>query len=111
MKLSQTLFVFAFLFSPLTSTALSDYGAACGDVKRLRVWANGSDKYGIWLEFENNPSACPGGFYIPHSGDNKQYVFSLALAAKAAGDKVCVQIRGLDDNIQNRCVLNYIRHP
>jgi len=79
----------------------------CGNIKTMRIWAGGSDTYGVWIEYDNNPTSCPGGFYVKHSADNKELVYSLALASKMAGQKVCIQTNiGVD--IGNRCQLNYI---
>ncbi|ACA85779.1 hypothetical protein [Shewanella woodyi] len=83
----------------------------CGEVQRLRVWAGGSDTYGIWVEYKANPSQCPGGFYIPHGANNKDYVFSIALAAKMAKESVCIQVYSHSTDIQNRCRINYIMNP
>ncbi|QDO85849.1 hypothetical protein FM037_24545 [Shewanella psychropiezotolerans] len=50
------------LIMPVITQAAENH---CGDIQRLRVWAGGSDTYGIWVEYKTNPSQCAGGFYIP----------------------------------------------
>ncbi len=104
-------FLLVLIFSiPSVSIAIEDFGTTCNEIKRLRTWAGGSDSYGIWAELKTNPSECEGGFYIPHEASNKQYVFSMLLAAKASNDRMCIQIRLLSDNISNRCQINYVMH-
>jgi len=102
-----------FLLCVISTPAISQPSNYCGDVKRMRVWAKGSDTYGIWVEFSSNPEACPGGFYMPHTAANKQYAYSLILAAKAAKEKVCIQTypNASDWKIGSRCQINYVMHP
>lgn len=90
--------------------AVESLGIACGEIQRLRTWASGSDTYGIWVEYKSNPQNCEGGFYVPHNSSNRELVFSMALAAKASNQKMCIQIGDLSSNIGNRCVINYIMH-
>ena len=98
--------VFASLISGFSFGANANY---CGEVQRTRVWANGSDTYGIWIEYKNNPESCSGGFYIKNSATNKQYVYSTVLAAKAASQEICIQVN-IGNEIGNRCQLNYVMH-
>ena len=90
--------------------AIEDLGTACDEIQRIRVWASGSDTYGLWIEYKSNPQNCEGGFYVPHNADNKELVFSMALAAKAANQRTCIQIGNLANTIGNRCIINYIMH-
>lgn len=83
----------------------------CGDIQRTRVWASGSDMYGIWVEFKSNPSQCPGGFYIANDAPNKGLVYSTILAAKMAEQKICIQVFSHDFDLGNRCLLHYVYHP
>jgi hypothetical protein len=83
----------------------------CGDIETIRTWANGNDTYGIWVEYDSNPTQCSGGFYIPHEGNNKQFVYSTLLASKMANQKICIQVYSYDTNIGNRCKLHYVYHP
>lgn len=82
----------------------------CGDIGRLRTWAEGSDSYGVWVEFKSNPSACSGGFYLQHQVSNKQLIFSMLLAAKHANSRMCIQVYSHDTDISNRCRINYVAH-
>ncbi|MEC4726880.1 hypothetical protein HWQ46_15110 [Shewanella sp. D64] len=104
----RKIILFVLIMVPTLSQAAENF---CGEVQRLRTWATGSDTYGIWVEYKANPSQCPGGFYIPHEGTNKDYVFSIALAAKMAKESVCIQVYSYSTNIQNRCRINYIMNP
>lgn len=82
----------------------------CDEVKRIRVWANGSDTYGVWAELKNNPSQCPGGFYLNHNATNKQFIYSLILAAKASNQRICFQVYDVNSKIENRCRIHYTMH-
>ena len=107
-KLSKKFFVIIGLCLA-SSVTVADVGFFCGDIKRMRVWENGSDAYGIWIEYNTNPSQCSGGFYLANQSNNKDHVFSLALAAKSAGQRVCIQ--GITNQvIGNRCRVNYLMH-
>lgn len=101
--------LFAIFLLIVSSASIADVANYCGEVKRLRTWVNGGDTYGVWVEYKSNPSSCPGGFYLPHEGSNKDYVFSMALAAKASNDRVCVQII-VGEEKGNRCLINYLMH-
>lgn len=83
----------------------------CGDIQRMRTWVNGSDTYGVWVEFKKNPSSCAGGFYLPQTGNNRDMVYSTALAAKMANQKICFQVHDSYGDISKRCKINYIYHP
>lgn len=95
-----------------SSGALAQPINYCGEVERLRVWAKGSDTYGIWVEYKSNPQACLGGFFLPHVSANKDYLYSLILSAKAAKDKICIQTypENPDWKIAGRCKINYAMH-
>jgi hypothetical protein len=43
----------------------------CGDIKTIRTWVDGSDMYGVWVEFTANPPSCAGGLYLPQTGKNR----------------------------------------
>ncbi len=90
------------------SYAVEDLGIACGEIKSLRTWVEGSDTYGVWVDYKSNPVNCEAGFYIPNSSNNKSLVFSMALAAKASNQKMCIQVGNLSNNIGNRCIINYM---
>ncbi|MEN3157332.1 hypothetical protein ABC502_02995 [Alkalimonas sp. NCh-2] len=96
----------------VSSDVLAQPVMACGEVERLRVWASGSDEYGIWVEYKSNPQPCPGGFFLPHAATNKDFVYSLILSAKAAGDKICIQTYPERPawKIGSRCRINYATH-
>lgn len=83
----------------------------CGDIQRTRVWANGSDMYGIWIEYKNNPSQCSGGFYISKDATYKDLVYSTILAAKMASQQICIQVLNHESDLENRCRLHYVYHP
>jgi hypothetical protein len=84
----------------------------CGDIKRIRTWVNGSDTYGVWVEFTANPPSCAGGLYLPQTGNNRDMVYSTALSAKMANQKICFQFNNSPESkISNRCRVNYIYHP
>ena len=100
--------VFTMLF--LSTSAMADYIKKCGEIERFRIWVTGSDTYGFWVEYENNPESCPGGFYLPHVADNKDYVVSFLLAEKAQKHKICMQVDP-EDKISNRCRINYVYNP
>ena len=57
----------------------------------MRICVNGSDTYGVWVAFKANSSSCAGGFYLPQKGDNRDMVYSTALSAKMANQKICFQ--------------------
>ncbi|GAB1624097.1 hypothetical protein AAOGI_41470 [Agarivorans albus] len=82
----------------------------CGEIKRLRTWVNGSDTYGVWVEFKANPQRCPGGFYMPQTGNNRDLVYSTVLASKMANQKICFQVHDAYGDISNRCKINYVFH-
>lgn len=100
------------LFLILTLFSANSFAAQnfCGEVKRMRVWANGSDTYGVWAEFKVNPSQCPGGFYLNHNATNKQFVYSLILAAKASNQRICFQVYDVNSKVGNRCRIHYVMH-
>jgi hypothetical protein len=101
------LFGVVFLFCSTVNANMAKY---CGDIKTFRIWATGSDSNGIWVEYESNPSTCPGGFYLPHQSDNKDYVVSFLLAEKAQKNRVCMQVF-TSTMISNRCKVNYVYSP
>jgi len=97
----------------ISNIAIADAVILCGEIDRLRVWADGrGDTYGIWIEYNSNPSQCPGGFYLPHTSHNKNFVYSLLLSAKASKEKVCIQTypENPDYRISSRCKVNYAMH-
>lgn len=98
------------LFAP--AGALAQAANYCGEVERLRVWANGGDAYGIWVEYKANPHVCPDGFFMPHVSDNKEFMFSLLLSAKVAKENICIQTypNNSDWVIADRCKINYVMH-
>ncbi|MGP0171772.1 hypothetical protein ACSVIJ_07800 [Pseudomonas sp. NCHU5208] len=100
-----------FLFLALLSTStFAELASYCGQVERFRIWAAGSDTYGIWVEYKANPGACPSGFYLPHQSDNKSYVMSFLLAEKAQGNKICMQVVS-SEVLYGRCKINYVYNP
>jgi len=98
------------LFVFMSASAVSETQKFCDEIQRFRIWAGGSDKYGIWVEYKTNPQACPGGFYLKHGTSNKSYVLSFLLAEKAQNNRVCIQTV-TSDMIGNRCRLNYAYIP
>jgi hypothetical protein len=91
-------FSFVSLANPIT---------LCGEINKMRIWVNGSDTYGVWVEYINNPSACPGGFYLPQEGNNKDKAYSFLLASKAAKSPICIQTYE-SAKISNRCKIHYV---
>lgn len=80
-----------------------------GDIERIRTWAGGSDTYGIWVEFEQNPTACPNGFFMLHQQDNKELVYSFLLASSFAGRRVGIQAL-THEMSGGKCRVNYVMH-
>jgi len=105
--MKKTILVLILFFSQL---AFAKNSTHCGDIERMRVWANGGDKYGVWVEYTANPANCPGGFYMKHVSDNKDLVYSFLLSAKTSKQRVCIQTAGTIMN-GNRCLLNYVMDP
>jgi len=103
-------FFYLFILLILPVSSLADSAKFCDEIERFRIWANGSDTYGIWVEYKTNPEACPGGFFIQHLAENKNYVMSFLLAEKAQNNRVCIQAI-TDDMNSNRCRLNYAYNP
>jgi len=99
--------IITLLFSQAVSAQNSKH---CGEIKRMRTWAGGSDTYGVWVEYTSNPASCPGGFYMRHVSDNKNLVYSFLLSAKTSKQRVCIQTAGTIMN-GNRCLLNYVMDP
>jgi hypothetical protein len=93
----------------LSNAVLAQAKLYCGEVERLRVWANGSNTYGIWVEYKSNPEACSGGFFLPHVSANKDHLYSLILSSKATKERVCIQTypENSDWIIGGRCKINY----
>ncbi len=89
-----------------SSTCFAGAANYCGDIKRMRTWVNGSDTYGVWVEYSSNPSACPGGFYLPKDKNNTDKVYSFLLASKMAKSPICIQT--FDSNVASRCAINYV---
>jgi len=106
MKKIITMLIVLFTVTPV----YADWIYPCGDIERMRTWANGNDTYGIWIEYKNNPSSCSGGFYVRHAATNKNLVFSMVLAAKTAGQRICIQTNPLYNMIGSRCLVNYVYH-
>lgn len=104
--------IMATILSLFATDVFSQAVNLCGEIKRLRVWANGSDNHGIWVEYASNPNQCPGGFYLAHSTENKDYLYSLLLAAKASKENICIQTYPETSGwmIGNRCKVNYAMH-
>ncbi|MCF2908467.1 hypothetical protein L1285_09035 [Pseudoalteromonas sp. DL2-H2.2] len=79
-----------------------------GEIANMRTWVSGSDTYGAWVSLKNNPSICPGGFFLPHTSDNKQLVYSTLLAAHLSGKAIMIQTADSAHKIGNRCRINYV---
>lgn len=99
--------IFILLLSMPASATVQNF---CDEIRRFRIWAHGSDTYGIWVEFKANPEQCPGGFYITHASNNKDHVLSFLLAEKAQNNQVCIQA-AINELNGNRCRLNYAYNP
>jgi len=95
-------------FISTSSFAAVDWGSSCSTIKTIRAWQGGSDQYGLRIEFEAPYAGCEGGFFIPHAGANKQYVYSTALTAYTANLLVCIQIPLVSESIGNVCKVNAI---
>ena len=102
-------YVVCFLLTLLSFEAFSQSAIYCGDIKRLRTWGVGSNTYNVWIEYVNNPVSCTGGFYMKPATQNEEFIYSLALSAKAANQRVCIQSYESENN-GNRCLLHYIMH-
>ena len=102
-------YVVCFLLALLSLEAYAQNTLFCGEIKRMRAWANGSATYNVWIEYINNPISCAGGFYVAPDTQNEELIYSLALSAKAADKRVCIQANPVNI-IGNRCLLNYIMH-
>lgn len=98
------------LFTLLSAVSFAQNALYCDEIKRIRTWAHGSDTYNVWFEYKNNPSSCTGGFYMKTNAINRDFVYSLALSAKAKNERVCIQANPSASVIGNRCLLNYIMH-
>ena len=92
----------------ISNNAFAGWAKHCGDIKTIRTWANGNDTYGVWVELKNNPSSCAGGFYLAQTANNRDMVYSTALASKMANQKICFQTSNTSGKISNRCKINYI---
>ena len=98
------------IFMLASGIASADTAKYCDQIERFRIWANGSDTYGVWVEYGSHPETCPGGFYLPHESANKHYVMSFLLAEKAQGNTVCMQVV-TTSVISGRCKVNYVYNP
>ncbi|MDO6498327.1 hypothetical protein [Photobacterium sanguinicancri] len=85
-----------------------DFEKYCGDLGQISTWVQGDDVHNVWIDFNNNPKNCEGGFYLPHIGNNRDFVYSTILAAKFAKHKICFQTYLTEHNISNRCKINYV---
>ena len=88
--------------------AAQDYETKCGNVNVVNAWQGGSDQYGLRIALDDPMPGCEGGFYIPHSGENKQYVYSTALTAFSANINTCIQIELVSNSIDDLCKVNLI---
>ncbi|ALU42940.1 hypothetical protein [Pseudoalteromonas rubra] len=79
-----------------------------GEIANMRTWVSGSNTYGVWVSLKSNPSICPGGFYLPHTSDNKQLVYSTLLAARLSGKAIMIQAADSSYKIGDRCRINYV---
>ncbi|WP_204378514.1 hypothetical protein [Agaribacterium haliotis] len=105
----RALLIFLLFVSANTIATSNKY---CDEIQRLRIWAQGSDQYGIWVEYQENPAACSGGFFVKHDANNKDLLVSFLLAEKAQGNKVCIQaITDESTMINGRCRVNYVYNP
>ncbi|RYV04086.1 hypothetical protein SOPP22_01400 [Shewanella sp. OPT22] len=95
-------------FSTFASAGLTKH---CGEVQRMRTWVNGSDTYGVRVEFKANPQRCLGGFYMKQTGNNRELVYATILAAKMANQAICFQVNDENADIGNMCRINYVYHP
>lgn len=80
----------------------------CGSVDKMYTWVGGGDTYGVWVLLDNNPSACPGGFYLSQQGNNRELVYSFLLSAKMAKTPICIQTNPEVTKISDRCKINYV---
>ncbi len=87
--------------------SFADPVTLCGEIKRMRTWVNGTDTYGVWVEYSTNPSTCPSGFFLPKEGNNKDRVYSFLLSSKVSKSPVCIQTYE-SAKISNRCKIHYV---
>ena len=91
------------------SMAASDWGIFCSQISSLHAWQGGSDKYGLRITHVKTYPGCGGGYFIPHGGGNKSYVYSTALTAFTTNVEACVQIALVSDSVEEGlCKLNKI---
>ena len=92
-------------------TVEASWETHCGDIQRMRTWANGSDTYGVWVEYVSNPASCSGGYYLNHAATNKSFVYSFLLSAKTAKQRICIQTDPTVNKNGSRCRINYVMDP
>ena len=78
----------------------------CAQVKRVYSWAQGSDRYGVRAVLTSQPESC-GGFWVQHSAENKQYIFSMLLSAAMSGVKTCIQYDPEEEKHDGMCRVNF----
>ncbi|GLQ72994.1 hypothetical protein [Vibrio penaeicida] len=103
MRFSIAVVIFFMSFNSFAG--LSNY---CGNIDKMYTWAGGNDTYGVWVLFDNNPSACSGGFYLSQQGNNRELVYSFLLSAKMAKTPICIQTNPESGKISARCRINYV---
>lgn len=100
--------IFLLLLISESATA-ENWISTCQKITHLDAWQDGSDKYGLRVRLDSPVHQnCEAGFYIPHEGENKKYVYSTLLSALTADRTVCVQYK-VSENIDNEvCKVNQI---
>ncbi|QTL35710.1 hypothetical protein [Pseudoalteromonas viridis] len=85
-----------------------------GTIEELFVWVSGSDQNGIRVVLSKNGGGqCQKGYYLPHTSDNKELVFSTLLAARMSQQPVALQTAGGPNGeylqIDGYCRINYVK--
>lgn len=92
-KLLSIFILLALGLTPFFSSATS-WANAYGQINSIELWVNGSDTYGVWVTLKagsSTPSDCGLNYFLPHSGTNKELVYSSLLTAKVSNGYVTIQ--------------------
>ncbi|WP_052262110.1 hypothetical protein [Pseudoalteromonas luteoviolacea] len=65
-----------------------------GHISKIDTWVYGSDEYGVWVTLAagaTDTGDCGNTYYLPHTSDNKQLVYSALLSAQVSQTRVRLQ--------------------
>ena len=102
------IFSIAFVIYLMSFNVFAAWSNYCGSVDKMYTWTGGGETYGVWVQLDNNPSACSGGFYLSQQGNNRELVYSFLLSAKMAKTPICIQTNPEVAKISERCKINYV---